>query len=131
MSGKSSVCNRIHDLGAGKFGCDPPHHGLRKSQGVFPDSQYPPASSLEFVVCIAIPSPVPSDLKLPIFAVPLRHAQMPWTAVPEATVNEDGETLAAEHKVRLSRKSLMAAPAGDSVAPENGDQFEFSGPVSG
>lgn len=53
------------------------------------------------------------------------HPTVPRAAVPEAAINKDGDAFIPEHKVRFSRKSLVAPPTLDAVPSENRDEPHF------
>lgn len=46
-------------------------------------------------------------------------------AVPEATINEDGEGGATENEIGASNERLVATPTSDAVGAENTRELEF------
>lgn len=68
---------------------------------VLPDSYDRPASRGEAEVHFSISGLVSFELGLPVVAVRLRSSSVLGTAVPEATVDEDGDLLPGEYDIRL------------------------------
>jgi hypothetical protein len=86
-----------------------------------PKAQNPPASTGKQAVHETVANHVAGDFLSPIWAVSQGHAAMPWTTVPEAAINEDGQALTAENEVGPAEEKLMASPAGDSRRTQNGN----------
>ena len=86
---------------------------------VLPEPQHLPASFSELFIDSAIPSHVPIELVLPPFAIVLRNGAVLRTAVPEATVDEDGNLRGAEYDVwstAHSRQDLSVDTKPQSLA---------------
>lgn len=73
-------------------------------QAVFPKSQDLPTSSSEQLRSLAVPVPIRQDLRLPVASIVLRESVTPWTSVPEATIDENCQSLPAEKKIRSAWK---------------------------
>jgi hypothetical protein len=79
-----------------QFGSDAADDKLGGAKRVAPDTQNAPTGLTEQAVGISVASSVAGDFAVPVFPIGLRHTAMVATAVPEAAINEDGQTLAAE-----------------------------------
>jgi len=55
---------------------------------------------------------------------------MPPAAMPKTSINENREARMAEDEVGAAREGLLAAPAGDAVASQDGYQFQFGSYVA-
>lgn len=75
---------------------------------VLPDSEDIPIGGLKCFPLLLIPSLISLDLRPPIGGVGFRDVAVLGAAVPEASVNKDGETPGRENDVR----SCLAAAAG-------------------
>ena len=74
--------------------------GRRAEVSVFPYSDDSPALPCETFVGRLIPGDVPGDLLDPIILVRRWHPTMGRAPVPEATVDEDRQTLTLEGQIR-------------------------------
>ena len=98
---------------------------------MLPDPNNSPTSLPEALIRFTVPLDVPGDLAFPILAVVFWHSEMPRAAVPEATIDENGETFAAKDKIWFARHRLPPPPSGDAMGAENGSEPQFCGAVSG
>ena len=67
---------------------------------------------------------------VPECAVGFRAGVAVGATVPEASVDEDGDFLLGESKVRLSGQRKMPSPAGDLVSLEQRQKLLFGLPVA-
>lgn len=81
-------------------------------QLAFPDANDAPSLSAQFSGDGTIARRVASNLLLPETRVrPRRKVSTAIVAMPEATVDEEGDALLAPGKVRTSQKSRVPSPA--------------------
>lgn len=69
---------------------------------VLPDSDHQPAGGCQLGVGVAVTGLVAPDLLSPVVGISFRCRPMVWAAVPEATVDEDGDSGSAEDQVGRS-----------------------------
>jgi len=82
-------------------------------QLAFPDREDCPALSFKRSACLLVTLDVAGELRFPKGAVLLRDCGVAiWAAVPEATVDEDGDPLARVGDVRMSGRFPMEAISG-------------------
>lgn len=94
-------------------------------EGVLPDADDFPALASELAVHAAIPGHVVLALFIPELPICFRARVTLGAAVPEASVDEDGDLLLGERKVGLSGQRKMSSPAGDLLAPQERQQCLF------
>lgn len=87
-------------------------------EGVLPDADDFPALAAEFAGDAEIASHVVSALFVPELPVGFRAGVALGAAVPEATVDEDGDFVTGKGKVGLSGQRKMPSPADDLVLPQ-------------
>jgi hypothetical protein len=82
------------------------HHELSSLIGIlmFPDAHGSPPRLGQTSIGVVVPLPVTTDLRLPVLVVSLREPAVVRTAVPVATVDEDGHTSASKHHVSATRE---------------------------
>jgi len=97
---------------------------------MLPHSKNSPAIFLKTICGFSIPCYIPGNFILPVAPIVLRQPTVPFASVPETSINKNGKTFMPKDKVRLARKFQIPAPAGHSVRPKDGNQFEFGGFVS-
>lgn len=73
------------------------------SEGVLPDADDFPSLPAELAVHAAIAGHVVFSLFIPELPVGFRAGVAFWAAVPETSIDEDGDFFLGERKVRLSR----------------------------
>ena len=112
--------------GGTQVGSDPGRDGVGRGERVAPDAENPPALTAKQPGDAMIAGAVAGDFVPPVFAVSPGHAAMPWAAVPEAAVNEDGQALTSENEVGTAGERLVPPPAGDAGGAQNGHQFQLS-----
>lgn len=76
--------------------------GLGRDRGVlvFPDAYDLPPCLAELGVGVSVSFDVASKFRLPPLAVAFRNRSMDWTAVPETTIDENGNFGLGEHHIR-------------------------------
>src|SRR3954451_1113438 len=75
---------------------------------VLPESEDRPVLNCEARNLLKITLPIAFDLLRPILMVPSRDRRVQRAAVPEAAVDEDGDTLPRENDIRSDRASASA-----------------------
>jgi hypothetical protein len=110
-----------------QFGSNSGSDGGRRDERVAPDTENSPPSPAEQAANATVAGAITGYFALPVFAVSKRNAAMPRAAVPEAAVNEDGQSLTPEDEVGTAGERLLAAPAGDAGGAQDGDQLQFGG----
>ncbi len=73
---------------------DPPRRQVRVL--VPPNADDEPTGGTELQVGVAVPANVRRELRPPPGSVPLRVRSMEWAAVPEATIDENGDAVSPE-----------------------------------
>jgi hypothetical protein len=53
-----------------------------------------------------------------------------WTAVPEAAIHEQSDTMPEENEIRTAEQANVATPAGDAVSAKQRDHRKLSGFVA-
>ncbi len=81
-----------------------------------PDADDFPSLLPELAVDAFVARHVVLSLFIPELPVGLRPRVALWAAVPETSVDEDGDLLFGKRKVGLSGQSKMPSPSGDLVA---------------
>ena len=66
---------------------------------MLPNSDAGPSATSEPLVGVGVPTSIRLDLVRPPIGVNMRHRTMPWTAVPEATVDKHGQSQRRKHEV--------------------------------
>jgi len=95
------------------------------SERVFPDANDFPALAAELAVDAAVSGRVGLAFAVPKGAVGFRSGVALGAAVPETSVDEDGDFLLGKREVGLSRQRKMPSPAGDLVLPQHREQRLF------
>jgi hypothetical protein len=86
---------------------------------MLPESDDLPLEGEKVRVSLRIPSPIRADLCPPVGLVCLRGPVTAQAAMKEASVDEDGNSLPRERKIRPARKaSVLEMPAENSPSPE-------------
>ena len=111
-------------------------------QLMLPDAEDTPAEGAEGAGDEAVAGAVGGDLLPPEGGVRLRRRGVQRAAVPEATVDEDGEAVCPEDKVGFHAEGLQlqpfafppergsSAPAGEAVGAEERDEAQLGGGVA-
>jgi len=99
---------------------------LRVTEGMRPDPDYFPSCRLQFASRFPVAERVPKDFILPVCPIRSRHPAVRSAAVPEAAVNEERNTLAAENEVGVAFYRLMPTPAGKASGTEQVCHLQFS-----
>jgi hypothetical protein len=94
-------------------------------EGVLPDANDFPSLPAELAVDAFIAGHVVCSFFIPECTVGFRAGVALRAAVPETSVDEDGDLLFGERKVRLSRQGKMPSPAGNLLALEERQQCLF------
>ena len=92
---------------------------------MLPDAHNLPAASPECPANRAITSAVPLELFLPVLLIVSGGSVAPGTAMPEATINENGDAGKRKRKVWLARKRTVSAPTRYLGATEDRDKTRF------
>jgi hypothetical protein len=92
---------------------------------VFPETDDSPTGGTEGPFGGNVTFAIPAEFWEPVCTVGTWIAAVLWATVPEAAVNENSQTRAAEDKVRATGKRLVEAPAGDAGGAEDGCQFQL------
>ena len=95
-----------------------------------PDPKDAPTGLFEHFISSPIPEHIAGDFVLPVPIVFRWQSTVPAAAVPEAAVNEYGQTLLAEDEIRVTGNGLVPAPAGDASRAEYDRQLLFRGPIA-
>jgi hypothetical protein len=66
---------------------------------VFPDTLDSPSGPFESAIGVSIASTVPFELRCPPRRIRSRERPMDWTAMPEASIDENRHFLSHEHNV--------------------------------
>lgn len=90
----------------------------RPADVVFPNAEDAPASLAEKAINPAVPGLVGGELFPPERATNRRESGVPGTAVPEAAVNEDGQTTFWKCEVGRAGNFQVTPPAGNMMAAE-------------
>jgi hypothetical protein len=85
---------------------------------MLPDADNFPSLPAELAVDAPVAGHVGVSLSVPEGSVGFWPRVTLGTAVPETSVDEDGNLLRGERKVRLSGQGKMSPPTGDSTLPE-------------
>jgi len=85
---------------------------------VLPDADDVPSALAELAGDAFIAGDVIFALFVPELPICLRAGVALGTAMPEASIDEDGDLLLGECKVGLSGQRKMPSPAGDLVLPQ-------------
>jgi hypothetical protein len=94
-------------------------------QSMLPDADDFPSLTAELAVDVPIPSHVLFAFAVPEGAVGFRAGVALGAAMPETSVDEDGDFLLGESKVGLSGQRQMPSPASDFFAPQERQQCLF------
>ncbi len=89
---------------------------------MLPDPDNAPSLPAELTGDAFVASNVVFALLIPELPVGFRPGVALGAAVPEASVDEDGDLLLGECKIGLSGQRKMPSPTGDLVAPEQRHQ---------
>ena len=92
---------------------------------MFPDAYDAPTVFPESLVDGAVSPMIAGDFFIPEATVCNRALKALRAAMPEAAIHKHGEFVLGKNEIRLAENSLMTAPAGDAVFPENTDQCDF------
>jgi hypothetical protein len=101
-----------------------PNDSAGNSVGVIevvgPKPNYPPAGISERFCPEAVPDGIALKLRKPVTSVGRRLATVFRTAVPEAAVHKNNDTLSTKREIWAARQRLVPPPPGDSVRPKYG-----------
>jgi hypothetical protein len=101
--------------GGTQHGSDPRDNFYGRSKCVAPDTKNLPTSPSKLPGYASVAVAIAGDLGIPKLAVRFRAPVAAGTTVPEAAINENGNSTYWEGEVGCAWKFQMAAPAGDSV----------------
>ena len=93
---------------------------------MLPNAQDKPATSSQLSRYLPVTRFVARHFFEPISLVGSRLAPVPWAAVPEATVHEQGNARVSKNKVGAACDWQMPSPAFNSGLAENGSQANLS-----
>ena len=93
---------------------------------VFPNADDFPSVAAEGAGYIFVSCQIFCEFGAPEVAVVDGEIGMFWTAVPEASIDEDDDAFPAEGEVGFSKKGKMPAPASDPVSTQEFCECEFS-----
>jgi hypothetical protein len=88
-------------------------------QVVFPNAQDAPTDAAESSSDRSVTGAITNDFRVPIPPIRGWATIASWAPVPEAPVNEDGQTLFAEDEIGLAGQVDMPPPACDAGKPED------------
>jgi hypothetical protein len=91
-------------------------------QFVLPNAEDTPATPSECPIHEPVTRSIAGKFLFPEGAVAGRHLAMFRAAMPEAAVNEDGNSFLAKSKIRLAEQHLIAPPAYDMAAAQKFQQ---------
>ena len=87
-------------------------------EGMLPDADDFPSPAPKLAGDVAVAGHVGLAFAVPEDAVGFRAGVALGAAVPEASVDEDGDLMLGERKVGLSKQRKMPSPSGDLVLPQ-------------
>ncbi len=121
----ASACVRIGSLDASNAGVLD-----GRPQFVLPNAQHPPSPFAKNAIHVPISRLVPGQLVGPKTPVGSWDTSVEGTTMPETAIYKDRQTLLRKDEIRTPRQLLVAAPTGDRMFAENGDQPQFRRSVS-
>jgi hypothetical protein len=93
---------------------------------MFPEADDGPDRARELTRDCDVALHVSAKLWKPVTTITTSFSTMIWTAVPQISVNKDGEALAAKYKIGATWQRLVTPPSGDTwptvgfgVSPRN------------
>jgi hypothetical protein len=95
----------------------------RVAQCMFPKPNYAPTFSLERSNRGPVAANVAENFLPPVTAISDRHAAMLRASMPKTTINENGNPLSAENKIRTTGKRLMPLPTRNAGTAQDNDNF--------
>ncbi len=78
---------------------------------MFPNAKNPPILFLESFYDEAISVPVAGNFSFPVRDIAGRHSTVVETAMPEASVNKDGQFLLSKNEVGIAKKGEAPPPS--------------------
>lgn len=105
-------------------------HQRRFLERMFPNPNNSPATVLKTTDNFSVPCRISVNFILPVTPIGLWQPPVSFASMPKTSINENDKTFTAKNKVRLAGKFHIPSPAGDSILPKNGNQFEFGSLVS-
>lgn len=109
-----------------KFIPNPPRDSRKTVlQSVLPHLEDFPSFSPEQTPGFTVAFHIPGDLGIPIFPVAGGHAAVLFAAVPEAPIDEYGDSLFRKYKIRPSGNRSVTAPAFDPGGAKKANENEF------
>jgi len=88
---------------------------------VLPDPDYTVPKRLQSLVDYSISASVSSEFLFPEASIRLRRSRVQRAAVPETTIDEDGQVRTWEQQIRLARKTRVD-PVPEASVPQCGPQ---------
>lgn len=87
-------------------------------QLAFPDCQHAPSHSEKLLFLAGVAGFVSLNLRAPEVSVGLRQMKMPFVSVPEASMDEDDDSVFPHHDVGGAGKTLLVFPVAVAALPQ-------------
>jgi hypothetical protein len=97
---------------------------------MLPDTVDTPATTAQKGAYSFIPGAIAANFGLPVGTARLGHTAVPAAAMPETSVDENGEPGMSKNEIRPTWQSLISAPAGNSGGAKKGNELQLRGFVT-